>query len=132
MRIVYFTHSLASCWNHGNAHFLRGVLSELASRGHDVVAYEPEGAWSLPGTPGAIRTVWQPATWSTRRGTAIPQQAGNLCRWSLRLTAAQATRLWLLYGLTAMAYRWRTVPRLLAPLGARSAELCRWVMLRWC
>jgi spore maturation protein CgeB len=47
MKFVYFTHSLASCWNHGNAHFLRGILRELKSRGHDVVAYEPEGAWSL-------------------------------------------------------------------------------------
>lgn len=47
MRIVYFTHSLASCWNHGNAHFLRGVLRELIARGHDVIAYEPEDAWSL-------------------------------------------------------------------------------------
>jgi spore maturation protein CgeB len=47
MKIVYFTHSLRSCWNHGNAHFLRGVLRELIARGHDVVAYEPEGAWSL-------------------------------------------------------------------------------------
>ncbi len=47
MRIVYFTHSLRSCWNHGNAHFLRGVLRELVTRGHDVTAYEPEGAWSL-------------------------------------------------------------------------------------
>ena len=47
MRIVYFTHSLASCWNHGNAHFLRGVLSELIARGHDVQVREPEGAWSL-------------------------------------------------------------------------------------
>ncbi len=47
MRIVYFTHSLLSCWNHGNAHFLRGVLGELTARGHDVVALEPEGAWSL-------------------------------------------------------------------------------------
>ena len=47
MRIVYFTHSLRSCWNHGNAHFLRGVLSELLARGHDVSAYEPAGAWSL-------------------------------------------------------------------------------------
>ena len=47
MRIVYFTHSLRSCWNHGNAHFLRGVLSELTARGHDVRAFEPEGAWSL-------------------------------------------------------------------------------------
>jgi spore maturation protein CgeB len=47
MRIVYFTHSLRSCWNHGNAHFLRGVLSELIERGHDVRVLEPEGAWSL-------------------------------------------------------------------------------------
>ncbi len=47
MRIVYFTHSLASCWNHGNAHFLRGVLRELIARGHHVQALEPEGAWSL-------------------------------------------------------------------------------------
>jgi spore maturation protein CgeB len=47
MRIAYFTHSLASCWNHGNAHFLRGVLRELIARGHDVRALEPEGNWSL-------------------------------------------------------------------------------------
>jgi spore maturation protein CgeB len=47
VKLVYFTHSLASCWNHGNAHFLRGVLSELIRRGHDVTAYEPHGAWSL-------------------------------------------------------------------------------------
>ncbi|TFI58259.1 glycosyltransferase [Sphingomonas parva] len=47
MRITYFTHSLASCWNHGNAHFLRGVLRELIARGHEVTAWEPEGAWSL-------------------------------------------------------------------------------------
>ena len=47
MKVVYFTHSLASCWNHGNAHFLRGVLRELVARGHDVQAFEPQGAWSL-------------------------------------------------------------------------------------
>jgi spore maturation protein CgeB len=47
MKIVYFTHSLASCWNHGNAHFLRGVLRELIALGHEVRAYEPAGAWSL-------------------------------------------------------------------------------------
>ncbi|MGI4945909.1 MAG: CgeB family protein [Janthinobacterium lividum] len=46
MRFAYFTHSLASCWNHGNAHFLRGVLRDLVARGHDVRAYEPAGAWS--------------------------------------------------------------------------------------
>ena len=47
MRIGYFTHSLSSCWNHGNAHFQRGVLRELMRRGHQVAAYEPEDAWSL-------------------------------------------------------------------------------------
>jgi spore maturation protein CgeB len=47
VKIVYFTHSLSSCWNHGNAHFLRGVLSELIARGHDVQVHEPRGAWSL-------------------------------------------------------------------------------------
>ncbi|MBP2310618.1 glycosyltransferase [Azospirillum melinis] len=47
MKIVYFTHSLASCWNHGNAHFLRGVLRELIALGHEVRVFEPEQAWSL-------------------------------------------------------------------------------------
>lgn len=47
MKIVYFTHSLQSCWNHGNAHFLRGVLRELVALGHEVCAYEPQGSWSL-------------------------------------------------------------------------------------
>ncbi|PCD03499.1 glycosyltransferase [Sphingomonas spermidinifaciens] len=47
MRIAYFTHSLASCWNHGNAHFLRGVLRSLIAKGHQVRAFEPAGSWSL-------------------------------------------------------------------------------------
>jgi spore maturation protein CgeB len=47
VKVVYFTHSLASCWNHGNAHFLRGVLRELIARGHDAAAWEPADAWSL-------------------------------------------------------------------------------------
>jgi spore maturation protein CgeB len=47
MRIVFFVHSLLSDWNHGNAHFLRGVAAELQSRGHDVRVYEPRNAWSL-------------------------------------------------------------------------------------
>lgn len=47
MKLTYFTHSLQSCWNHGNCHFLRGVLDELVARGHDVRACEPENAWSL-------------------------------------------------------------------------------------
>jgi spore maturation protein CgeB len=46
MRIVVFCHSLASDWNHGNAHFLRGVVRELVDRGHDVAVYEPRDGWS--------------------------------------------------------------------------------------
>jgi len=47
MKIVMFYHSLASDWNHGNAHFLRGIVTELLERGHDVKVYEPENGWSL-------------------------------------------------------------------------------------
>ena len=47
MRFVYATHSLRSCWNHGNAHFLRGVLRDLAARGHDARVVEPEESWSV-------------------------------------------------------------------------------------
>jgi spore maturation protein CgeB len=46
MNIVYFMHSLVSCWNHGNAHFLRGVVRELLARGHDVRVFEPQDGWS--------------------------------------------------------------------------------------
>ena len=46
MRFAYFTHSLTSCWNHGNAHFQRGVLRALIAAGHDAVAYEPRDSWS--------------------------------------------------------------------------------------
>lgn len=46
MRIVLFCHSLASCWNHGNAHFLRGIARELAGRGHELRAFEPAQGWS--------------------------------------------------------------------------------------
>ena len=45
-RLVLFCHSLRSDWNHGNAHFLRGVLRECRLRGIDAVAYEPAEAWS--------------------------------------------------------------------------------------
>ena len=42
MRIVLFCHSLLSDWNHGNAYFLRGVVSEFIRRGDDVCVYEPQ------------------------------------------------------------------------------------------
>ena len=47
MRIVLFYHSLISDWNHGNAHFLRGVARELLDRHHEVCVLEPRDAWSV-------------------------------------------------------------------------------------
>jgi spore maturation protein CgeB len=47
MKFVLFCHSLLSDWNHGNAHFLRGVVTELCARGHRVEVLEPRDAWSL-------------------------------------------------------------------------------------
>lgn len=46
MKFVFYTHSLISDWNHGNAHFLRGVLRDLQRRGHETLALEPEDSWS--------------------------------------------------------------------------------------
>jgi spore maturation protein CgeB len=46
MRVVMFVHSLRSDWNHGNAHFLRGIARELQLRGHQVAVYEPRDSWS--------------------------------------------------------------------------------------
>jgi spore maturation protein CgeB len=47
MRFVFFIHSAVSDWNHGNAHFLRGLMSSLVRMGHSVTSYEPRRAWSL-------------------------------------------------------------------------------------
>lgn len=47
MNVVLFYHSLLSDWNHGNAHFLRGIATELIMRGNDVKIYEPKNSWSL-------------------------------------------------------------------------------------
>jgi len=67
MRFRFFAHSWLSDWNHGNAHFLRGLTEALARRGHEVRVYEevpgPGGGWSLanlltePGGAAAIAQV---------------------------------------------------------------------------
>jgi spore maturation protein CgeB len=46
MRIALFCHSIVSDWNHGNAHFLRGISRELIGRGHDLRIFEPRDGWS--------------------------------------------------------------------------------------
>ncbi len=47
MRIALFCHSILSDWNHGNAHFLRGIVTELVARGHRVRTFEARDAWSI-------------------------------------------------------------------------------------
>ncbi|MBY5368341.1 glycosyltransferase [Rhizobium leguminosarum] len=46
MKFLFYTHSLVSDWNHGNAHFLRGIMRELTRRDHQALALEPEESWS--------------------------------------------------------------------------------------
>lgn len=58
----FFAHSWISDWNHGNAHFLRGLTSELVKRGHQVRCYEERGGWSMlnlaqEGTEAAVTAI---------------------------------------------------------------------------
>ncbi len=46
MKFVFFYHTLLSDWNHGNAHFLRGIITELLAHGHSVRLFEPRDSWS--------------------------------------------------------------------------------------
>ncbi len=42
-----FAHSWISDWNHGNAHFLRGLANELVTMGHEARCYEERDGWSI-------------------------------------------------------------------------------------
>jgi spore maturation protein CgeB len=46
MKFFIYAHSVVSDWNNGNAHFLRGILSDLERRGHSTRVLEPEDGWS--------------------------------------------------------------------------------------
>src|SRR3982750_1842795 len=60
MRFALFYQSVISDWNHGNAHFLRGMMRALQARGHSVICYEQADNWSLTNllqqAPNAIQT----------------------------------------------------------------------------
>ena len=47
LHFALFAHSMVSDWNHGNAHFLRGLMRELVRLGHRVRCYEELSSWSL-------------------------------------------------------------------------------------
>jgi len=60
LRLRFFAHSWRSDWNHGNAHFLRGLVDELGKLGHEVRCYEADNAWSfvnLLQEPAATRSL---------------------------------------------------------------------------
>jgi spore maturation protein CgeB len=46
LRFAIFAHSWTSDWNHGNAHFLRGLAHELMNLGDEVRCYEQVNSWS--------------------------------------------------------------------------------------
>ena len=47
MKVAQFCHSPLSCCNHGNAHFLRGIVTYLRARQHRVRIFGPRSAWSV-------------------------------------------------------------------------------------
>ncbi|HKU19364.1 MAG TPA: glycosyltransferase [Terriglobales bacterium] len=67
LKLRFFAHSWVSDWNHGNAHFLRGLARELIRLGHEVRCYEQSGAWSVAnllreegdGARAAIEEFWR-------------------------------------------------------------------------
>ncbi|MGY4445823.1 spore maturation protein CgeB [Bradyrhizobium sp. i1.3.1] len=46
MKCILFYHAFTSCWNNGNAHFLRGYARALHALGHEVIVFEPIDGWS--------------------------------------------------------------------------------------
>lgn len=70
MRFSFVSHSVVSDWNHGNAHFLRGVACTLKARGHEVRIFEPADGWSrrqLIANEGPAALERLEAAWSDRR-----------------------------------------------------------------
>ena len=47
LNIALFAHSMVSDWNHGNAHFLRGLCASSCAWGTRVRCYEELSSWSL-------------------------------------------------------------------------------------
>ncbi len=83
-RVVIFGQSLISDWNHGNAHFLRGLIRALGQLGHAVTFYEQMGNWSLtqliaeqgPGAPAAFEAAFpdmRPVLYPPRSGAALDE-----------------------------------------------------------
>ncbi|HWO26673.1 MAG TPA: glycosyltransferase [Kofleriaceae bacterium] len=120
MKLAAFYHSLVSDWNHGNAHFLRGVAAELAARGHEVRIFEPADGWSLQNLvrdhgPGAIAAFHR----------AYPTLASE--RYARPLAPATLERM--LDGVDAVLVHEWNAPALIAQLGRHRASGGRYALL---
>ncbi len=112
MKFVLFYHSLVSDWNHGNAHFLRGVVRELLSLGHSVEVYEPAAGWSLT---HLVEAEGQGALADFR--TAYPELKSRF------YTQEQLDLTRVLDGADAViVHEWNS-PALIARIGARARQL---------
>lgn len=117
MKVVIFCHSIESCWNHGNAHFLRGIARELLRTGHMVDVHEPADGWSrthalADGGPDALApaAVLVPGVGLHRYDAAGPDLDHALDGADL-----------------VLAHEW-TAPGLIAALGARRAAGARFLL----
>jgi spore maturation protein CgeB len=107
IRIKLFCHSIVSDWNHGNAHFLRGILTEFAIRGYEIESLEPEDSWSRSNLAHAYgpRFIEE----FELRYPTIPWRTYNLQRDSIEDLIADAD--------IAIVHEWNT-PELVAAIGS--------------
>jgi spore maturation protein CgeB len=111
VKVVLFCHSIISDWNHGNAHFLRGVTAELLARGHEVRVFEPENSWSRANLvadhgPRALEDVRHAFDW-------LESTTYDLDSLDVRWATAEAD--------LVIVHEWSD-PRLVALLGERREE----------
>ena len=121
MNFVLFCHSLWSDWNHGNAHFLRGVATELLARGHGLRVYEPRGNWSLSHLEqeerGAEALRRFDEVYPTLRASSRFYEIGD----DVEALVEDAD--------VVLVHEW-SAPELVAELGRlRGASTCRWKLL---
>jgi spore maturation protein CgeB len=121
VKVALFTHSLLSDWNHGNAHFLRGVVTELVARGHDVTVWEDTDAWSV----GNLVVERGDVPWADLERTypALRVRSGGIVRYRGEPDLDRALDVDLV-----LVHEWN--PRsLVAAIGARRARGGRFVLL---
>ena len=121
MKVVIFSHSIVSDWNHGNAHFLRGIVAELLARGHAVSVHEPLDGWSrtnLLADGGEPALVDIHAAFPWMKGVAAPYPAAAGLDLDRALDGADVV----------LVHEWNE-PALVAALGARRAAGGRFRLL---